>query len=216
MDRCRNFFSVLLIFAFAFSVILPLTAAESKGKKANQQRALKIAVVNMDTLFSGYHKTSIEEAKLQKQAEIYQEYARELAESLKKLRAEFVTLRDASQNMALSAAERENRRLNAADKYNQFMAKERELKEYTRTKQAQLREEQDKMRHGILLDIKKVIAARCQLEGIDLVLDQGARMPGDIPSVVYASGALNITADILKVLNTGLKGASSAKKVKMN
>ena len=88
------------------------------------------------------------------------------------------------------------------------MAKERELKEYSRTKQAQLRDEQDQMRHAILTDIKKVIASKCQLEGIDLVLDQGARTPGDIPSLVYASNALNITNDILKTLNLGLKKPS--------
>lgn len=203
----KSFLSVIFIFALS-SALFTLPEMEAKEKKKNKAKVLKIAVVNMDTLFSNYHKTAIEEAKLQKQAEIYQEYAGQLAESLKKLRAEFITLRDASQNAALSAAERENRRLNAADKYNQFMAKERELKEYSRTKQAQLRDEQDQMRHAILTDIKKVIASKCQLEGIDLVLDQGARTPGDIPSLVYASNALNITNDILKTLNLGLKKPS--------
>ena len=119
----KSYFSVIIVLSFLAGLFLT-PEVEGKEKKA---KTLKIAVVNMDTLFSYYHKTAIEEAKLQKQAEIYQEYAGQLAESLKKLRAEFITLRDASQNAALSAAERENRRLNAADKYNQFMAKEREL-----------------------------------------------------------------------------------------
>ena len=201
----KGSFSLVLVLAFFMTAFLPV------GTEAKEKRPLKIAVVNMDTLFANYHKTAIEEAKLQKQAELYQEYAQQLAESLKKLRAEFITLRDASQNAALSAAERENRRLNAADKYNQYMAKERELQEYSRTKQAQLRDEQDKMRHAILVDIKKVIASKCLAEGIDLVLDQGARTPGDIPSVVFSSGALNITSDVLKTLNAGLKAPSKGK-----
>ena len=205
MTGKKGSFSFVLVLAFLMTVFL------SAGAEAKEKKPLKIAVVNMDTLFANYHKTAIEEAKLQKQAELYQEYAQQLAESLKKLRTEFITLRDASQNAALSAAERENRRLNAADKYNQYMAKERELKEYSRTKQAQLRDEQDKMRHAILTDIKKVISSKCLMEGIDLVLDQGARTPGDISSVVYSSGALNITSDVLKTLNAGLKAPAPSK-----
>ena len=205
MTGRKGHFSFVLVFAFFAAMLLPA------GTEAKEKKPLKIAVVNMDTLFANYHKTAIEEAKLQKQAELYQEYAQQLAESLKKLQAEFITLRDASQNAALSNAERENRRLNAADKYNQYVAKERELKEYSRTKQAQLRDEQDKMRHAILTDIKKVISSKCLMEGIDLVLDQGARTPGDIPSVVFSSGALNITSDVLKTLNAGLKAPSKGK-----
>lgn len=41
--------------------------------------------------------------------------------------------------MAFTAAERENRRLNAADKYAQVTAKEKELRDYNREKQAELR-----------------------------------------------------------------------------
>ena len=203
----RLTFSVLLI-AGTLSMMTP---AHAQAKEKNAP-VFRIAVVNMDTLFNNYHKTAIEEAKLQKQAEIYQEYAQQLAESLKKLRAEFITLRDGSQNVALSATERENRRLNAADKYNQFKAKEQELKEYSRTKQSQLRDEQDKMRQNILKDIRNAISAKCQMEGINLVLDAGAKVPGDIPSVIYASGTLNITSDILTTLNRGLK--APAKRVK--
>ena len=198
----------LLLFAAVLSFAVPATA-RAREKKAS---AVRIAVVNMDTLFNNYHKTAIEEAKLQKQAEIYQEYAQQLAESLKKLHAEFITLRDGSQNVALSATERENRRLNAADKYNQLKAKEQELKEYSRTKQAQLRDEQDKMRQNILKDIRNAITTKCQMEGINLVLDAGAQTPGEIPSVIYVSGPLDITSDILTTLNRGLK--APAKRIK--
>lgn len=209
MSRGNSFCFWLLLGVFLIVAGQPFSA---EGREKKKHRCMKIGVVNMDILFSQYHKTAIEEAKLQKQAEIYQEYAQRLAESLKKLRAEFITLRDASQNAALSAAERENRRLNAADKYNQFTAKERELKEYSRTKQAQLREEQDKMRHAILMDIKRVITSKCQMEGIDLVLDKGTRTPGDIPSLVYSTGSLDITKEVLKMLNTGLRAPSGKKK----
>ena len=208
----QNFIVKLTFSILLFAAVLFFTVPANVQAGGKNAPVIKIAVVNMDTLFNNYHKTAIEEAKLQKQAEIYQEYAQQLAESLKKLRAEFITLRDGSQNVALSATERENRRLNAADKYNQFKAKEQELKEYSRTKQSQLRDEQDKMRQNILKDIRKAITTKCQMEGINLVLDTGSKIPGEIPSVIYVSGTLDITSDILTTLNRGLKAPAKSNK----
>lgn len=95
----------LLMLACAFCAV-SLSAAE-----------MKIAVIDMGRVFQEYSKTKINEAKLKKQAEIFKDYSTRLSDQLKKLQEEFKDLRDASQNMAFTAAERENRRLNAADKY---------------------------------------------------------------------------------------------------
>ena len=89
---------------------------------AAQNMPLKIAVIDMNRVFQEYNKTKINEAKLKKQADIYKEYSMQLAQSLNKLRQEFVKLRDDSQNMVYTAAERENRRLNAQEKYRQARA----------------------------------------------------------------------------------------------
>ena len=104
----------LLMLACAFCAV-SLSAAE-----------MKIAVIDMGRVFQEYSKTKINEAKLKKQAEIFKDYSTRLSDQLKKLQEEFKDLRDASQNMAFTAAERENRRLNAADKYAQVTAKEKE------------------------------------------------------------------------------------------
>ena len=72
---------------------------------------MKIAVIDMGRVFQEYSKTKINEAKLKKQAEIFKDYSTRLSDQLKKLQEEFKDLRDASQNMAFTAAERENRRL---------------------------------------------------------------------------------------------------------
>ena len=106
---------------------LPLFAAE-----------MKIAVIDMGRVFQEYTKTKVNEARLKKQAEIFKDYSTRLSDQLKKLQSEFKDLRDASQNMAYTAAERENRRLNAADKYAQVTAKEKELRDYNREKQAEM------------------------------------------------------------------------------
>ena len=168
-----------------------------------EEKPLKIAVIDMNRVFQEYNKTRVNEAKLKKQAEIFKEYSTQLAQSLAKLRQEFIKLRDDSQNMVYSAAERENRRMNAQEKYRQAAAKEQELREYNRERQAQLRDEYEKLRNSILEDISKVVEAKCLAEGYGLVLDKSGRTLNNIPLVVYSSKMLDITDSVIQTLNLG-------------
>ena len=189
----KKLFLTLLAAAVLFGIV-PLKAAD---------QPLKIAVIDMNRVFQEYNKTKINEAKLKKQAEIYKEYSTQLAQSLSKLRQEFVKLRDDSQNMVYTAAERENRRLNAQEKYRQAAAKEAELREYNRERQKHLRDEYEKLRSSILTDISHVVSAKCLAEGYGLVLDKSGRSLNNIPLVVYSSKTLDITESVIKTLNMG-------------
>jgi len=175
--------------------VIPLAAAD--------EVPLKIAVIDMNRVFQEYNKTRVNEAKLKKQAEVFREYSEQLAQSLVKLRQEFIKLRDDSQNMVYTAAERENRRMNAQDKYRQVAAKEQEIREYNREKQMQLRDEYEKLRSSILADISAVVSAKCLAEGYGLVLDKSGRTLNNIPQVVYSSKMLDITDAVIKTLNLG-------------
>ena len=185
---------VTLLSAAVLAGLVPVKAAD---------QPLKIAVIDMNRVFQEYNKTKINEAKLKKQAEIYKEYSTQLAQSLSKLRQEFVKLRDDSQNMVYTAAERENRRLNAQEKYRQAAAKEAELREYNRERQKHLRDEYEKLRSSILADISNVVSSKCLAEGYGLVLDKSGRSLNNIPLVVYSSKMLDITESVIKTLNMG-------------
>ena len=175
----------------------------SWGMASAADAPLKIAVIDMNRVFEEYNKTRINEAKLKKQAEVFKEYSKQLTLSLVKLREEFVKLRDDSQNLAYSDAERENRRLNAQEKYRQLAAKEQEIREYNREKQTQLQDEYIKFRNIILADISAVIETKCLAEGYGLVLDKSGKSRNDIPLVVYSSKMLDITDAVIKTLNLG-------------
>ena len=83
----------------------------------------KVAVVDLDRVLQEYYKTKIVEANLKRQADVYKDYAQKLMESLTKLQNEFTALRDAAQNIALTDAARESKRLAAQDKYKEIAAK---------------------------------------------------------------------------------------------
>ena len=180
-------------------IILLLVLVCSMGVSAQQ----RIAVVDMDKLFREYYKTKIVEANLRRQADIYREYAVKLQEEIKQLRQQFTELRDASLNMVLTEAARESKRLAAREKYNLLTAKENELQNYNREKQAQLRDDQEKQREKILADIQAVVKNQATLGGYHLVLDKKALSLSGLPVVVYSTPTINITESVLKELNAG-------------
>lgn len=167
------------------------------------QKTQRIATVDMDKLFREYYKTKIVEANLKRQADVYKNYSLKLQEEIKILRSQFVELRDASLNVVLTDAARESKRLAAKDKYAQIVAKDTELKNYTREKQAQLRDDQDKQRAKILSDIQKVVKNQSVLRGYTFVLDVKALSISGLPVVVYSAPASDITESVLKELNAG-------------
>ena len=163
----------------------------------------KIAVIDMDRLFTEYYKTKISDSNLKKQADIFRNYAEKLKESMTKLQEEYKKLRDDSLNVALSDTERENKRLLAQDKYRQLMTKSAEIQQYEREKQSHMRDEYEKTRAKLIGDIKNEIQKRCSLEGYTIVLDMSGKTLNNIPVVMLSSPSIDITDPVLKELNRG-------------
>jgi len=202
-----------LLFAGLVTSLLLCSAAmaQNAAPSASSSPGQKIAVIDMEKVFKDYYKTKIADANLKKQGDLFKAYAEKLSDSLLKLKEEFKDLRDASQNIALSETERENKRLSAQDKYRHVTAKESELNDYTREKQAQLRSDYDKMRSGILAEIKDVVRSRCALEGYSLVLDISGNTLNNIPAVIYHNSSLELTSAVLSELNRGHSGKDAPK-----
>ena len=165
----------------------------------------KIAIVNMEDVFKNFYKTKINSARFNKQAATYKEYADQLAASQIKLEEEFRSLRDASQNIALPETERESKRLAARDKYRQLQAKQSELETYNQEKSSQLKEQYDKMRKELLTEIRKCVAKYASKNGFATVLDASGNTTNDIPMVLYYKPEMDISDQILKILNKGVK-----------
>jgi len=179
-----------------FAVSIGLFAAEQK-----------IAVIDMDKIFTEYYKTKISDANLKKQADIFRNYAEKLKESLTKLQEEYKKLRDDSLSVALSETERENKRILAQEKYRQLMTKNAELQQYEREKQNHMRDEYEKTRAKLIGEIKTEIQKRCALEGYSIVLDMSGKTLNNIPVVMLNSPSMDITEGVLKELNRGQRPA---------
>ncbi len=190
------------------AVLLLATTLFSFNLSANQ---IKLAVIDMDHIFQNYYKTKIADAHLKQQAEVYRAWIQRLNDSLLKLEEEFKILRDSSQNIALSSAEREKQRLDAQKKYREIRQKRAELEQYTTEKTSQYKKLETGKRRKILEEIQAEVARRATLHGYTLVLDKSGKTLNDIPSIIYHNPALDITESVLVHLNRGNQSPETQK-----
>ena len=180
---------------------------------------LKIAVIDMQKVFEEYEKTKTIEIKLNQQMEVFREYSNQLQQQYQNLRKQYESARDDSQNIALSGAERENRRLKAQQLYESMMLKDQEMNSYKESRKEQIREMYTKLRDEAVDEIRKAVHNKAVLEGYTIVLDKSGETLNNVESVIYFQANLDITESIIQDLNRGYRknakdpaGAAAAEK----
>jgi len=163
----------------------------------------KICVVDMEKVFTNYYKTKLEDAKIKKQTEIFKDYLKTMGEARGKIEASYVELRDASQNIGLSDVERENKRIEAQDKYRELQAKDVEIQQYNQQKRQFLVNEYERIRKELIKEITTVIQSRAKREGYSLVFDYSGNTMNNISAIIYYDKTMDITDAILKEVNLG-------------
>ena len=199
---------IIAALALAFSLAAGVHAAE-----------LKIAVIDMQKAFQEYEKTKTIEIKLNQQMEVFREYSNQLQQQYQNLRKQYESARDDSQNIALSGAERENRRLKAQQLYESMALKEQEMNSYKESRKAQISEMYTKLRDEAVDEIRKAVHNKAVLEGYTIVLDKSGETLNNVESVIYFQANLDITESIIQDLNRGYRknakdpaGAAAAEK----
>lgn len=187
---------IVLIFS---SIIFTVFISQSLLALTEQ----KFAVVNMENVFENYYKTKIENARIQKQSDVYREYLVELNKSREKLQVEFVKYRDAAQNIAYTDTERESNRISAQNKYRQLQAKDAEIQQYNMEKREQLMQEYQKVKLKLVDEIMTVIKSIGEREDYTLIFDTSGRSLNSVPSVVYHDKYIDISQEVIKTLNMG-------------
>ena len=183
----------------ALVLALTLTAAGARAAE------LKIAVIDMQKTFREYEKTKTIEIKLNQQMEVFKEYSTQLNQQYQNLRKQYESARDDSQNIALSAAERESKRQKAKQLYESLSLKEQEMNSYKESRKTQISDMYTKLRDEVLDEIRKAVHNKAVLEGYTLVLDQSGGSLDDIGFVIYFQPGLDITDEIIQDLNRGYR-----------
>ena len=158
-------------------------------------------VVDLERIFREYYKSKIAEELINQQAAVYRNY-------LKKLHSEHDTLVEAarkarvdSQNLAISAADRQKAQELAASNTKAAAAKKAEAELYARERAVDMRTLQNRKRSEILKDIQDQIARSAALLGYGFVLDYSGRTTNDRGAVLLYPPKRDFTDHVISALN---------------
>ncbi|MDB4349610.1 OmpH family outer membrane protein [Omnitrophica bacterium] len=141
------------------------------------QEARKIAIVSLSKIFDTYEKTKDVDEKLEKEGKKKSQERDKLVEKINKLRDEI---------QLLSREAREK-------KENELSDMMRGLQDFDREASVELRRERDDMVKEIFTEMNEVIIDYGKKHGYDIIFDDRV--------LLYASDSIDITNDVIKILN---------------
>ena len=165
--------------------------------------AQKIAVVDLEKVFKDYYKTPQIEELLKKQQQVFQDYLMKKNESAMELDKKFRVAFDRSQNITLSQEERK-KATEEAEKITQDLQVIRtEMQTYAQAKQEDLLKLANLKRNELLQEITETIKQLAINQGYDFVLDLSAKSASAIPVVLYSKNNVDLTLEVITILNKG-------------
>lgn len=180
--------------------ILLMIVALGVGTTAHAQFK-SIVTVDMKKLFDDYYKTPTARAKLEETRDQFATEFKNKQEDLKKQVEELNQLREEQDRPEYTPEVREEKRKTMNEKLASMQRFQRELEEYRRSHQEILQQQSMRMREGLLEEITEVVKIEAKQRGLIFVLDRSGNTLNGMPGVVFSDDSLDITADILKILN---------------
>ncbi len=188
MKNMRKFLPLMLLMTFLSGSAMAQT---------------KIATVDLKKLFDGYWKTKQAQSVINDRRAQLQKDDKSMQADFAKASKQYQDLLDQANDPAISDDERARRKQAAADKQKDLESSKAAIQQFERTAQSQLAEQFQRMRDGILTDIKAAVASKGRLAGYDLIMDSAAETANGTTVIVYNSGTNDLTAAILAQLNAG-------------
>jgi Skp family chaperone for outer membrane proteins len=187
------FFSAMKKFCLCLLTAAFLAAACAAGAAET-----KVATVDMKKLFSGYYKTKLAQTSLESRKAELRKEIKDMADGLEKAQADYKQLLEQSADQALSADERDKRKLAAAEKAKEIANSRTAIEQFQRQAESQLADQSQRMSGNLVTEIQKAVADKAKTGGYTAVLNSASN-----EVVVFASDANDLTASVLAQLNAG-------------
>ena len=166
-----------------------------------QVPAGKIVTIDLNKVFNDYYKTPIASAKLKETADSFNKEHDDMMANYKKQIDDLNKLRDDQDKPEYTAEVREQKRKAVADKLTETQKMQRDIDEYRASHRKILEEQTHRMRQTILKEIQDVIDKEARDAGYQLVLDKSGNTLNGIPALVFSQDSIEITDDIVKIMN---------------
>ena len=180
------------------------------GATAVQAQSLKVGVVDMNKVFSGYYKTKDAENKINDAREVAKKELDDRMESHKQLLDEINQLNKDIDNAALSPAAKTERQKKREDKIQQVRSLEQEINEFKSSREKQLQEQMVRMRNQIVEEIMTIINAKVKSDNYDLVFDKSGQSLNGVQIVLHANDKMEFSDDVISALNKNRPATAAA------
>ena len=197
--------NTIIAFVAVSSVALAFTALA-------QVPAGRIVTVDLNKVFTDYYKTPIASGKIKDTAESFNKELNEMVDNYKKEIEELNKLREEQDKPEYTAEVREQKRKAVSEKLAETQKIQRDLEEYRTSHGKILQEQQLRMRQTILKEIQDVIDKEARDAGYQLVLDKSGTTANAVPTILFSQDSLDITDDLIKVLNKNQPKSTEAPK----
>ena len=181
--------------------ILLLTAAFSFGGVTSALAQMKVGVVDMNKVFTSYHKTKAAESRLNEARAQAKKDLDGRLESLKSNMEEISKLEEDTKKPELADDTRKIAVKLRAEKISLVRGLDREIAEFRGTRERQLQEQFMRMRGDIVQDIMKVVDSKVKAEGYDIVFDSSGLGVSQVKVVLFSSSSMNFSDSVITDLN---------------
>jgi Skp family chaperone for outer membrane proteins len=162
----------------------------------------RVGIIDLKRVFEGYYRTQQADTQLKERASDLDKARQAMVGDFEEAKVSFDRLREAANDQALAADERESRRLAAERKLVELRQIEQDVTQFDRTARTTLAEQQRRMRDRILDEIKEVVSTKAREAGLALVIDVAAETVNETPVVLYHNSQNDLTTVVLNELNS--------------
>ncbi|MDC0088070.1 OmpH family outer membrane protein [Akkermansiaceae bacterium] len=187
----KNSFKRSIIFLTAAALLTASATAES----------LKVATVDVEALFKGYHKTAVEQKKISEEFARINKDNTDRQESMRAIETQLSDLRKKIEDPTIAEKLRTEAKNTFKTKLNEIKAIEQERKDSLGRRSKALEAQKFTSIQGIRNEIVKLVVEHSKTEAYDYVFDKSGVSQNQLPFLVYTKGTLDITDEIMVKLN---------------
>jgi outer membrane protein len=158
----------------------------------------KIASVDMKKVFNGYYKTKMAQAAIDKDKTDLTKEIKDMSDALNQARTDYKAMLDQANDQAISADERDKRKLAAGEKAKDVNSRQVAIEQYSRQAEAQLSDKSQRMISNLVGEIQSAVADKAKAGGYTLVVNSANN-----EAFVYVGTQTDISAAVLDQLNAG-------------
>jgi Skp family chaperone for outer membrane proteins len=161
------------------------------------------AYVDLQEVFKRFYKTQLAQDQIRQQADDIKMEREEIEEEVKVMKEEIEVLRNDSRDETLSDNVRENKRNQLEEKLVELQKKEQDMTDFEKLRMKQMEQQNTRMTKKLFDEIHDSIITYSKAQGFTAVVDRSAQSRIGTDIVLFVSQQVDITADVLAVMNEG-------------